>query len=105
VLLWAPGPCHDARVTVDFGNTARDYAAYRTPFPAELFTRLAARGGCGVSGSPISGPGRVCWPGASPAAACERWIERCRRAFLLSSRRGRGGAGGARRAGSGKADG
>lgn len=29
---------------MDFDNTAREYAAYRTPFPAELFTRLAAMG-------------------------------------------------------------
>ena len=29
---------------VDFGGTAREYAAYRTAFPAELFTRLAAIG-------------------------------------------------------------
>ena len=29
---------------VDFGNTAREYAAFRTGFPAELFTRLAALG-------------------------------------------------------------
>jgi len=27
---------------VDFGRTAQDYAAYRTAFPPELFTRLAA---------------------------------------------------------------
>lgn len=31
-------------MTVDFGRTAADYARYRTAFPAELFTRLAARG-------------------------------------------------------------
>jgi SAM-dependent methyltransferase len=29
---------------VDFGRTAQDYAAYRTAFPAELLTRLAALG-------------------------------------------------------------
>lgn len=31
-------------MTVDFGRTAADYARYRTVFPAELFTRLAALG-------------------------------------------------------------
>lgn len=31
-------------MAADFGNTARDYAAYRTGFPAGLFTRLAALG-------------------------------------------------------------
>ncbi len=44
VLFLPARPCHDARVAVDFGGTARDYGAYRTAFPAELFTRLAARG-------------------------------------------------------------
>lgn len=29
---------------VDFGRTAHDYAAYRTAFPPELFTRLTAMG-------------------------------------------------------------
>lgn len=29
-------------MNVDFGRTARDYARYRTVFPAELFARLAA---------------------------------------------------------------
>jgi SAM-dependent methyltransferase len=31
-------------MAVHFDNTAREYAAYRTSFPAELFTRLAALG-------------------------------------------------------------
>jgi SAM-dependent methyltransferase len=31
-------------MTVDFGRTAADYAAYRAGFPAELFARLAAMG-------------------------------------------------------------
>lgn len=29
---------------MDFGSTAHEYAAYRTSFPGELFTRLAGRG-------------------------------------------------------------
>jgi SAM-dependent methyltransferase len=37
---------------VDFGRTARDYATYRTAFPPELFTRLAACG-IGVPGQRI----------------------------------------------------
>lgn len=39
-------------MTVDFGRTAADYARYRTAFPAELFTRLAALG-IGLSGQRI----------------------------------------------------
>ncbi|WP_189930727.1 class I SAM-dependent methyltransferase [Streptomyces sulfonofaciens] len=31
-------------MTVDFGRTSQDYARYRTVFPPELFTRLAAMG-------------------------------------------------------------
>jgi SAM-dependent methyltransferase len=31
-------------VRVDFGRTADDYAAYRSPFPAELFARLRGMG-------------------------------------------------------------
>lgn len=53
VLLLLPGPCHDGPVPVDFGNTAGEYAAYRTPFPAELFTRLAAVG-VGIPGQRIA---------------------------------------------------
>lgn len=33
-------------MTVDFGRTARDYAAYRVGFPDELFGRLSALGAC-----------------------------------------------------------
>jgi SAM-dependent methyltransferase len=40
-------------VPVDFGNTAREYAAYRTSFPAGLFTRLAALG-VGLAGQRVA---------------------------------------------------
>ena len=38
---------------VDFGSTAHEYAAYRTGFPAELFTRLAALG-VGLAGQRVA---------------------------------------------------
>jgi SAM-dependent methyltransferase len=40
-------------MSVDFGPTAHDYATYRTAFPPELFTRLAALG-VGLAGHRIA---------------------------------------------------
>ena len=41
---------------VDFGKTARDYARYRTLFPPELFSRLAALG-IGLAGQRVADVG------------------------------------------------
>lgn len=56
---------------VDFGNTARDYAAYRTSFPAELLRRLAASG-VGLPGQRVAdlGTGTGALARAFAAAGC-----------------------------------
>lgn len=56
---------------VDFGRTAGDYAKYRTAFPPELFTRLAALG-VGVAGQRVAdlGTGTGVLARAFAAAGC-----------------------------------
>ena len=55
--MW-PSGClpHTGLVDVDFGKTARDYARYRTSFPAELFSRLAGLG-IGLAGQRVADVG------------------------------------------------